>query len=56
MPVMLTNSEQCALWLNPDITERQKLEPLFLPTDPATMEKYQAEERPTTARQQSMFE
>jgi putative SOS response-associated peptidase YedK len=44
MPVMLTNEEKCALWLNPDIAEREKLEPLFLPTDPATMECYRAEE------------
>ena len=56
MPVMLTNAEQRALWLNPDIAERQKLEPLFLPTDPAMMESYPAEERSTMRHQQSMFE
>jgi putative SOS response-associated peptidase YedK len=56
MPVMLTNAEQCALWLNPDIIERQKLEPLFLPTDPAIMERYQVEERPAVPQQQSMFD
>ncbi|HEX4412252.1 MAG TPA: SOS response-associated peptidase [Lacipirellulaceae bacterium] len=56
MPVMLTNSEQCALWLNPDITERQNLEPLFLPTDPAKMQSYSAEEGSAVSHQQSLFE
>lgn len=43
MPVLLTNEEQYALWLNPDIAERQQLESLFLPADPATMEFYKAD-------------
>lgn len=45
MPVLLTNEEQYAQWLNPDIVERKVLEPLFLPTDPATMEFYKAPEK-----------
>lgn len=56
MPVMLTDAEQCSLWLNPDITERQKLEPLFLPTDPAMMQSYAAEEKSKAPVQRSMFE
>jgi putative SOS response-associated peptidase YedK len=43
MPVLLTNERQYALWLNPDIAERQKLESLFLPADPAAMEFYKAD-------------
>lgn len=42
MAVVLTSEEQYALWLNPDLTERQRLEPLFLPIDPAAMQSYPA--------------
>jgi putative SOS response-associated peptidase YedK len=44
MPVLLTNENEYALWLNPDIAERQKLESLFLPADPTAMEFYKAEQ------------
>jgi putative SOS response-associated peptidase YedK len=43
MAVVLAREEDYALWLNPDIAERQRLEPLFLPSDPAMMESYPAE-------------
>lgn len=43
MPVLLTNEEQYAQWLNPEITERQPLENLFPPFDPKLMLHYKAE-------------
>ena len=43
MAVALVSEEQYALWLNPDISERQLLEPLFLPIDPELMVSYKAE-------------
>jgi putative SOS response-associated peptidase YedK len=43
MAVMLVAEEDYALWLNPDIAERQRLEPLFLPFDPKRLLSYSAE-------------
>jgi transposase len=40
MPVLLVNEDQYSLWLNPDIVEREPLEDLFRPADPASMESY----------------
>jgi putative SOS response-associated peptidase YedK len=42
MPVMLTNEQQYADWLNPERVERRQLEYLFAPFDPAAMQHYAA--------------
>ncbi len=42
MPVMLTDEAQFALWLNPEIQERSKLEHLFLPLDAQELVRYRA--------------
>jgi putative SOS response-associated peptidase YedK len=44
MPVLLTSEEQYARWLNPELVDREPLEQLFLPLDPAKMAKYPADE------------
>jgi putative SOS response-associated peptidase YedK len=43
MPVMLTAESQYAEWLNAEITERQRLEHLMQPLDPARLVKYQVQ-------------
>ncbi len=42
MPVVLVSETECGLWLDPEIVERGRLEPLFAPLDAAKLIRYKA--------------